>query len=231
MIKPRVMACRAVFASAILFGLGSRAITAAELSKYREFQLGSDISTVARQAGTSAAEAKTLHRRPVLIQEIQWRPGKPGAAPVGETAKDVVLTFADGKLFRITVKYDRYDTEGLTTEDLVEAISTTYGAAVTPPPKVKSTQTYYEDEEIVLAQWQDPQYRFELIRTSYGPNFRLVGVEKELDALAQAAIRKALSLDEQEAPQREAARVASDAKAAGVKLDKARAENKPKFRP
>ena len=48
---------------------------------------------------------------------------------------------------------------------------------------------------------------------------------------AVAAITKAASLDEQEAPERETARIASEAKAAGVKLDKARAENKPKFRP
>ena len=42
---------------------------------------------------------------------------------------------------------------------------------------------------------------------------------------------EAKRLDEQEAPQREAVRVASEEEAARAKLDKARLVNKPKFRP
>jgi hypothetical protein len=214
----------------ITFGAISAA-SAADLSKYRQFQLGSDISTVAKQAGTSVSDAKTIHRRPVVIQEIQWRPGSSGDGTQTESAKDVVLSFLDGQLFQITVKYDRYDTEGLTNEDMVEAISTTYGSATTPPARVNSAQGSYGDEEMVIARWQDLRYRFDLIRSSYGPSFRLAGVLKQMEVPAQAGISKAVKLDEQEAPRREAARVASDARAAGAKLDKARAENKPKFRP
>ena len=83
----------------------------------------------------------------------------------------------------------------------------------------------------ILAQWQDLQYRFDLIRSSYGPSFRLIGVVKGLEAQAQAATLEAKRLDDLEAPQRDAARLASEGEAAKAKLEKARLVNKPKFRP
>ena len=133
--------------------------------------------------------------------------------------------------FRSSSTMTATQTEGLTADDLVEAISATYGIAAKPTAPAKATQGRYGDEEEVLAQWQDSQYRFDLIRSSYGPSFRLVGVLKRLEAPAQAAIREAKRLDDQEAPQRDAARRASEEEAARAKLEKARLVNKPKFRP
>jgi hypothetical protein len=227
-----MMLWRSGLASALILGTLPAAPSVGDVSRYRSFQLGSDLSTISKQAGTPVSDAKIIHRRPVLIQELQWRPNSLGPSPETESGKDVALRFFDGKLFQITIKYDRYDTEGLTTEDMIEAISATYGTAtrlavMTPTAKQKP----YGDEEEVLAQWQDSQYRFDLIRSSYGPTFRLVGVLKELEARAEAAILKAVGLDEQEAPEREAARIASDEKASEAKLMKARMDNKPKFRP
>ena len=54
---------------------------------------------------------------------------------------------------------------------------------------------------------------------------------KKLEAPAQAAALEAKRLDDQEAPQRDAALAASEAQEAQAKLDKARLVNKPKFRP
>jgi hypothetical protein len=223
---------RSGLASAIMLGALPAATSVGDLSRYRSFQLGSDLFTVAKQAGTPASDAKVIHRRPVLIQELQWRPNSLGPSPEAESGKDVSLTFFDGRLFKITIKYDRYETEGLTTEDMIEAVSASYGAATRPTVvRLSAKQTPYGDEEEVLAHWQDSQYRFDLVRSSYGPSFQLVGVLKELEARAEAAILKAVGLDEQEAPKREAARIASDEKAAEAKLVKARIDNKPKFRP
>ena len=142
----------------------------------------------------------------------------------------MVFSFYADELFRIVVDYDRYETEGMTDGDFVEAISAAYGTAAKPAVTAKVTQGYGEAEEII-AQWQDPQYRFELLRYSYGPTFKLVGVSKKLEAPAQAAATEAKRLDDQEAPQRDAARRASEAGAAKAKLDNARLVNKPKFRP
>jgi hypothetical protein len=56
-------------------------------------------------------------------------------------------------------------------------------------------------------------------------------VLRKLQGPVQAAIAEAKRLDDQEAPQREAARITAEAAAAAAKLEKARLTNKPKFRP
>ena len=206
------------------------ATVADDLSKYRGFQFGTDLSTVARQAGVDPSQAKVIYSRPALIQELEWRPQSHSASSQTESAKSVVFSFYAGELCRIVVDYDRYETEGMTADDFVEAISAKYGTAAKPAVSAKAEQSYGDPVEI-LAQWQDPQYRFELLRYSYGPTFKLVGVSKKLEAPVQAATLEAKRLDDQEAPQREAAQLASQEGAAKAKLEKARLVNKPKFRP
>ena len=205
--------------------------SAADLARYREFQLGTDLATVARQAGTDPSLAKAIHRRPALIQELEWHPRLAGGSSKSEAVENVVLTFYAGRLFRITVQYDRYETEGLTAEDLVETISATYGSATTPTVKVATDQNSYSEPEELIARWEDPQYSFDLIRKSYGPTYKLVAVLKSMDAEAKTANLEARRLDDQEAPQRDAARVATEEEAARAKLAKARMVNKPNFRP
>jgi hypothetical protein len=224
-------ASRSTLTTFLIFGVISAATLALDLSKYRNFELGTDLSTVAKQAGANPSQAKVIHRRPALIQELEWRPQPLGSSSQTEPAKEVVFSFYDGKLFRIVVDYDRYETEGLTADDFVDAISATYGPAAKPTAPVKVAPGSYGDQEEILAQWQDSQYRFDLIRSSYGPTFRLVGVIKRLEAPAQAATLEAKRLDDHEAPQRDAARIASEEQAAKTKLEKARLVNKPKFRP
>jgi hypothetical protein len=211
----------------------SAATAAGDLSKYRDFQLGTDLPTVAKQIGASPSQAKLIHRRPLLIQELQWRPQPLGPSSGAEAAQEVVFSFCDGALYRIVVSYDRHATEGLTNDDIVDAISAAYGPAAktTAPAKAKTLREPYTDQEAVVARWQDPQYRFELIRSSYGPSFQLIGVLKRLEAPVEAAIVEAKRLDIQEAPQRDADRVASEEEASKAKLDKARLVNKPNFRP
>ena len=227
----RMTVSRSALTSFLVFGVMSAATSAGDLSKYRNFQLGTDLSTVIKQAGANPSQAKVIHRRPALIQELEWRPQPLGASSQTEPAKEVVFSFYDGELFRIVVDYDRYETEGLTADDFVDAISATYGIAAKPTAPAKVAPGSYGDQEEILAQWQDSQYRFDLIRSSYGPTFRLVGVIKRLEAPAQAATLEAKRLDDQEAPQRDAARIASEEEAAKAKLESARLVNKPKFRP
>jgi hypothetical protein len=92
-------------------------------------------------------------------------------------------------------------------------------------------QGRYGDQEEIVARWQDSQYCFDLIRSSYGPTFRLVGALKRLRAPVQAAITEAKRLDDQEAPQRDAARKADEKEMERAKLETSRLLNKPKFRP
>jgi hypothetical protein len=75
-------------------------------------------------------------------------------------------------------------------------MSATYGPAAKPAASANVAPGSYGDQEEMVAQWQDSQYRFDLIRLSYGPTFRLVGVMKKLEAPAQAATLEAKLLDD-----------------------------------
>jgi hypothetical protein len=150
----------------LVFGMMPALAFAADLSKYRTFQFGTNLSIVAKQAGTIPSQAKVVQRRPALIQELKWRPQPFGSTSQTEPAKEVVLSFYDGELYRIVVSYDRFETEGLTTDDFVEAISSTYGVAVQPAVPAKDSQATYGDEDEVLARWQDPDYRLSWKRPS-----------------------------------------------------------------
>jgi hypothetical protein len=222
---------RAAFLSFLIFGGMSGATLAGDLSKYRNFELGTDLSTVAKQARANPSQAKVIHSRPALIQELEWHAHSLGASSQTEPVNEVLFSFYDGKLFRIVVDYDRYETEGLTADDFVEAISATYGPATKPTAAVKVEPRTYGEKQEVLAQWEDSQYRFELMHASYGPTFRLVGVMKALEGPVQTATLEAKRLDDQEAPQRNAARIAGEEEAAKAQAEKARLVNKPKFRP
>ncbi len=222
---------RAALTSLIAFGMMSVAASAEDLSRYRSFQLGTDLPAVAKQVGVSPSQVKTIHSRPALIQDLAWRPQPLGPSSRMESVQEVVFSFYDGKLFRIAVQYDRYETEGLTAADFTDALSTTYGIAEKPVPPANALQARYSDQDQIVARWRDSQFRFDLIRSSYGPTFRLIGVLKGLEAPALIAIAEAERLDVQEAPQRDAARMADEKAGEQVRLDRSRLVNKPNFRP
>jgi len=206
--------------------------SAEDLSRYRNFQFGMDVDAVTKLTAVNPPQLKEIHQRPALMQELAWRPEPLGTSSKPESVEDMVFQFYDGKLFRIVVTYDRQDTEGLTADDLAEAISTNYGAAAPPAaPSVVAVADRYQDREELLARWEDSQYRYDLIRSAYNGNFKLVGVLKDLEAPALAAALESKRLDKLEAPQREAARMAGEQADAKAKLEKARLLNKPKFRP
>lgn len=224
-------ASRLLLASFLLLGVMEAATSAKDLSKYRNFQLGADLATIAKQVGAIPSQAKAIQRRPALIQELVWRPQPLGPSSQKESASEVVFSFFDGELFRVAITYDRYETEGLTADDFIESISATYGLAEMPAAPAKAVQGPYGDQEEIVAQWQDSQYCFDLIRSSYGPTFRLVGALQRLRAPVQAAITEAKRLDDREAPQRDAARKADEKEIERAKLERSRLLNKPKFRP
>jgi hypothetical protein len=204
---------------------------AADLSRYRDFQLGTDLPAVAKKVGASPSQVKTTQRRPALIQELQWQPQPLGSSSKTEAAQEVVFSFYNGELFQVSINYDRHETEGLTDGDMIEAISATYGIARKPPAPTNVIHAAYGDPEQVVARWEDEQYSFDLIRLPYGPTFRLIGALKRLEAPVQSAIAEAKRLDDREAPQRDAARIVGEKETEIARLEKSRLVNKPKFRP
>jgi len=209
-------------------------IPARDLSRYREFQLGMNVLAVAKQAGMKPSEARVTHQRPALIQELEWRPQDSlDSSPATEPVKEALFSFYNGELFRIQIIYDQYKTQGLTNEDMVEAISAQYGPATRPAAKIILFSSFYSynDSEDVIACWEDSQYSFNLFRSSYRPTFGMLGYSKQVDPLAQAAIVKAIQLDEQEAPQREIERQKKEDEETRAAAEKARPAHKADFRP
>jgi hypothetical protein len=205
--------------------------TAGDLSSYRAFQLGMDLHAVEKQAEMKTSEAKMIHQRPAVIQDLEWRPRRfPGPAPESDPVKDVLFSFYNGQLFRIIVNYDRYKTDGMTADDMIDAISATYGLAARPTAEILFPSAYSEKVK-VIARWEDAEYSLNLVRSPYQPSFALFAFSKKLDTLAQSAAIESKRLDEQEAPQREAdlqKKLGDDNRA---QQEKARMANKPGFRP
>ncbi len=224
------MRTSAILQSALVFAM--LPAFAGDLSHYRDYALGSNLATVAKQAAIDPAKAKTIHSRPALIQDLVWQPVQFGAAAVkAESTQELTFTFYNDELYRIVVSYDRYETEGLTSDDIIEAISAKYGTALKPITPSKTSSGRYGDEERIVGEWQDSEYRFELVHSSFGPSFRLIGVLKRLEGPMKTAMIEARRLDDLEEPQRQAARIATENGEARNKQEKARLANKPKFRP
>lgn len=206
-------------------------LLAGDLSRYRDFQLGMDLGLVEKQAEVKMSEAKTIHRRPALMQDLEWRPRDSIARSVtSDPVKDVLLSFYNGRLFRIVANYDRYRTEGMTAEDMIDAISATYGPATMPVAEILFPSSYSENVK-VIARWENAESSLNLVYSPYQPSFALISFSKQLDALAQTADVEAVRLDAQEAPQREADITRRQAGEAKAKQEKARLANKPSFRP
>jgi hypothetical protein len=130
-------------------------------SRYREFQFGMNLLAVAKQAEMQPSEARVTHQRPALIQELEWRPQRPlASSPKADPVQEVLFSFYNGELFRMVVNYDQIRTEGLTDEDMVEAISAKFGTATQPAPKVIlfSSSQVYNDRENIIARWEDSHY-------------------------------------------------------------------------
>jgi len=218
---------------AILCGvLGTSMLSAAELSTYRGLKLGMSLATASKQLGVKPSDAKILHQRPALIQDLNWEVRSPvqTAAAKPDPVKDGLLSFVNGELFRIVVTYDRYKVEGMSTDDMVQAISVTYGVASKPTAEI-AYHSNYGETAAVLARWEDSEYSYDLVRTGDRASFAMVLYSKRLETLAHAAIVESARLDSQEAPQRELDKQKQRDDDQRLALDKARALNKPNFRP
>jgi hypothetical protein len=187
--------------------------------------------------GVAESELKPIHQRPAVIEELTWRP-RYGARrlPDGdsESVEQMVFDFYDGRLFRMTVDYDRKQTEGLTDADMIEAISTVYGSPAKPvaPRRPQSGATSSHDLGTRLAEWGIESRSVALYRRStYAINFTLVITAEPVAALARTAASRAAVLDAREAPQREADRQKKEADDRRAAEEKARLTNKPIFRP
>jgi hypothetical protein len=227
---------RALAISVVGIVLSIHRVDAQDVAKYRNFDLGSNLASVCTLVGVDSSEAKTMHQRPAVMQDLEWRLSRWASgsmAPSTDPVEKIVFSFYNDQLFRLVVDYDKERTEGMTEADMVAALSTTYGAPLTRtriPPRVASRLEV--ESGAALARWGDAGQSVVLYRAStYGTAFRLIVTEPRLDGLARKAEVQANRLDVQEAPGREIARQNKEAEDGRAAREKARVANRAAFRP
>jgi hypothetical protein len=212
----------------VLIALTTPLVHGQDLSKYRAFHLGMTLADVSKQIEAKPADVVAVHERPVLIQQLAWYP-PPQSDSLTESASRILFSFDDGALYRMLVTYDTFAIKGLTADDMVQGISRTYGTATRPVAEIDfpTNASYEEKSEKVVARWEDPQYSLNLLRLSSKDTFAIVMFSKQADAQATVSIAKSVKLEQQEAPQKEVAKVKKDAD----DLEGERQKNIKTFRP
>jgi hypothetical protein len=235
-----MMTARTVVACAFAMTIVGSRLDAQDLSRYRTFELGTDVAAVSALTGVAASEATIVHQRPVLLQDLAWRPSRwtPGSnSDSTDPVEQVLFSFYNDHLFRIAVDYGHDRTEGMTDADMIEAISAVYGPnvkrSVKPTRGSVRVQSQIEiDSGSPVAHWGDTEHAVVLYRTSlYREAFRLIVTDLAVADLERKGAIQALRLDEQEAPQREIARQKKERDDARAAAEKMRSANKGLFRP
>jgi hypothetical protein len=204
-------------------------LRAQDLSKYRHFTLGMNLTNLLERTEQKMTDVKTIHGRPALIQELTWwPPNVSGTSLRSDSVEQILFSFYNGELFKISVTYDRTSTEGLTEADMVKAISAKYGPATIAAPEIESAiNDRYDAKQEPVASWEDAQYSSSLVRSSFNDVLGLVVFSKRANAQAELAIAEAVKLDEQEGPKRETERQKKQVD----DLEVARQKNQKSFRP
>jgi hypothetical protein len=220
------------------FVLYGTALVAQDFGRYREFELGSDITAVSTVTGTAASDLTVIHQRPTLIQELTWRPKyavRRPSTPDIQSVEQIVFAFHGNRLFRVTINYDQAKTAGLIDADMIEAVSAIYGTPFLPsgtqrPAAVSASA--YGDPGTLIAQWGNVDDSVKLYRlSSYATRFRMVLTAEPIFAFVRRDAAQALVLDAREAPEREAAAEKKEAEDRRGAEEKARSTNRATFRP
>jgi hypothetical protein len=206
--------------------------SASELSRYREFELGSSVATVTAVTLSAERDLKTLHSRPALLQEMAWQPRYMTGPPVADrnSIGEIVFSFVDDRLFKMTVVYERARTTGLTNADMIAALTELYGAPTAPVAQPRAAADAVAPA-VMIAEWRQEDTHMGLQRGRYNESFALVITSVPLDAIARKAQASALVMDVREAPAREAALLKKRADEQRQTEEQTRTANRKVFTP
>jgi hypothetical protein len=237
---------RNIIVALSLILLSAPMISGQDLSKYRTFSLGTSLAELSKQVGPYSHYTTLIHQRPAAIQELTFWTLHSSRSLVGVyPVSQILFSFYNGELYRIVVTYDRDDTEGLTDDDMVQAVSARYGTATRLYPEINFFPTNYLDgstdkvipffltsdpylsADRVIARWEDSQNSVSLFRSASRNSFGLAISSKRLDAQAEAAIFEFEKFEKREAPQVDVDRREKEAD----ELEVARQVNLKTFRP
>src|SRR4030095_13778610 len=83
-------------------------LRAQDLSRYRHFALGMSLAKLLERTDQKMNDVKTIHERPALIQELSWwPPNVPGTSLRSGGVEQILFSFYNGELYKISLTYDR----------------------------------------------------------------------------------------------------------------------------
>lgn len=220
---------RNLFLSFVVLLFAVPALFAQDFSKYRGFAIGTRLTDVLKHADKSMLDINVTHAGSPLLQELTWWPPTiPGASYRPDSVERVLFSFYDGQLYKMSVTYDQAATEGMTSADMVKLVSVKNGppATVAPESNPKLNEGYDSQDKLV-ASWNDEQYSFDLVRSSFSGHFGLLIYSKPVNTEVGLAMVEAAKLAKLDGPAREAERQ----KKQTYDLEIARQKNLKQFRP
>ena len=193
--------------------LSNSLMGAQDLSKYRNFSLGSSLTAVSKQVDELPAQVILLHQSPALIQELRWWPIEPSESSArAEAVEQIQFSFCNGALYKIVATYGGKATKGMTAEDMVQAISAAYGTATRPAADASAPGPLsFSSADVGIALWENARYSATLSRSPLMDSFQLTLVSKQLNGQAEAGIAEAVRREIEGDPQRETARLKKEA--------------------
>ena len=84
-----MMKFRTVAACALAMTIAGETVDAQDLSRYRTFEFGASVAAVATLTGVASSVATTIHQRPALLQNLEWRPSRWTAGSTAESTDPV----------------------------------------------------------------------------------------------------------------------------------------------
>lgn len=220
--------CNSILFLGVLL-LAASLVQGQDLSKYRGFSLGGSLADVLKLSDQKLADVRTIHAEPMLIQEFSWWPFRSSGVSSGpDGVQQILFSFSNGELYKISVTYERSSTEGLTADDMVRSISAKYGPATNVESEADvALDKAYNQKPGPVASWQDSQSSLDLVRSPYSDRFGLVIYSKAVNAAAELGIAEAVKLEEQQRPEKEAGEKKKEADALQVTREK----NQKSFHP
>jgi hypothetical protein len=188
-------------------------VAAQDLSKYRNFSLGSTLAGISKQVNASPNEIGVTHQSPVLLQELTWWPIESSESSArAEAVEQIQFSFCNRELYKIVATYEDKATKGMTADDMVQAISATYGTAIRLAADSSApAQLSFSSADVGIALWENNRYSVALSRSPLMDSFQLTLVSKQLNSQAEAGAAEAARQEIEGAPQRETARVKKQA--------------------
>lgn len=91
------------------------------------------LADAVKHSGMDPSEVSTVHKRPAIIQGLDWNPERFSRnATTADPVEAVQFTFYNGKLCRAVVGYSSDKTKGMNASDMIQALSAQYGTCCAP---------------------------------------------------------------------------------------------------